>query len=72
MAIVAKERSFVTGDNITGRKEKRTTLMIQNIPNKYSPDASGRANDKHCYCYDFYTYPSIFVTNATWATHLSI
>jgi len=56
-----KERFVIKVDTITKGKEKRTTLMIQNIPNKYSRQMLvDELNDKHRYCYDFLYLPIDF------------
>jgi hypothetical protein len=56
-----KERFVIKVDTITKGKEKRTTLMIQNIPNKYSRQMLlDELNDKHRHCYDFLYLPIDF------------
>ena len=56
-----RERFVIKVDTITKGKEKRTTLMIQNIPNKYSRQMLvDELNDKHRHCYDFLYLPIDF------------
>ncbi len=56
-----KERFVIKTDTITKGKEKRTTLMIQNIPNKYTRQMLvDELNDKHRHCYDFLYLPIDF------------